>query len=164
MRKTVSLSRHQYTHTRPHNTNPRWTTLIANCCSIRLQNSITDIQVFKSPVRTIVDAYQPPRSLGLSSQANHLCVIRSRTSFSSRAFCHAVLTIWNCLPAELTNNLSSIASLKRCLKTINRSITNTYGPPRLRFIISMTDLWCVTTCELLKSINLSVEGALVRHQ
>jgi len=26
------------------------------------------------------------------------------TSFSSRAFCHAEPTVWNCLPAVLTNN------------------------------------------------------------
>ena len=65
----------------------------------------------------LFDVHQPTRSLRSSSQANRLNVIRSRTSFGCRAFCHAAPTVWNCLPAELTNNLSSLASFKRCLKT-----------------------------------------------
>jgi hypothetical protein len=65
----------------------------------------------------LFDVHQPSRSLRSSSQENRLNVIRCRTSFASRAFCHAAPTVWNCLPAELTNNLSSLASFKRCLKT-----------------------------------------------
>ena len=61
--------------------------------------------------------HQSTWSLRSSSQANRLNVIRSRTSFGCRAFCHAAPTVWNCLPAVLTNNLSSLASFKRCLKT-----------------------------------------------
>ena len=65
----------------------------------------------------LFDFHQPTRSLRSSSQENRLNVIRCRTSCGGRAFCHAAPTVWNCLPVELTNNLSSLASFKRCLKT-----------------------------------------------
>ena len=80
-----------------------------------------------------------------SSPANRLNVNRSRTSFGSRALiCHAAHNVWNsCLPAKLTNDLSSIASFKRCPKT-NLWYRQSFnllipadGPPRMRFIITL---------------------------
>jgi len=82
-----------------------------------------------------------------------LNVNRSRAFFGSRAFFHAVPTVWNCPPADLNNNLSSIASFKRCLETylLVPSIIRSpipAGPPRLQFIITLIDLRCVTNCVL----------------
>ena len=41
----------------------------------------------------------------------------SRTVFASRAFCHAAPAVWNRLPCELTDDLSSLNIFRRNLKT-----------------------------------------------
>lgn len=65
----------------------------------------------------LLHVHQPTRSLRSAKQVNRLEVNSSRTCFASRAFCHASPTVWNSLPHELTNDLSSLSSFKRCLKT-----------------------------------------------
>jgi hypothetical protein len=57
------------------------------------------------------------RSLRSSTQVNRLQTTCSRTSFGSRAFCCSAPAVWNSLPLELTNNLSSLPVFKRDLKT-----------------------------------------------
>jgi len=58
----------------------------------------------------LFNVHQPTRSLRSSSHINCLTVNRCHTSFSSRAFCRAAPSVWNCFPSELTSNLSSIYS------------------------------------------------------
>jgi len=52
-----------------------------------------------------------------SSDRNLLQHDVARTAFASRAFCHAAPTVWNNLPHELTDDLSSLTVFKRLLKT-----------------------------------------------
>lgn len=75
--------------------------------------------VLKQPsyLHELLHVHQPTRSLRSTQQANRLHVNSSRTSFGSRAFSHAAPAVWNSLPYDLTNNLSSIVSFKRGLKT-----------------------------------------------
>jgi len=75
--------------------------------------------VLKQPsyLHELVHVHQPTRSLRSTKQLNRLHVNSSRTSFGSRAFCHAAPAVWNSLPHELTNDLSSLITFKRGLKT-----------------------------------------------
>jgi len=139
----------------------------AGCNTLKGIN-LVDAQTFKTPTLIhlkhihmfqfnklsylckLFNVHRPIR-LRLSHQANRFSLNRSRTSFVCRAFCHAAPTFWNCLLAELTYTMSSLASFKRCLKTFVPSIIQFLipaGPPRLRFIITMIDLWRVASCVL----------------
>jgi len=53
----------------------------------------------------LFDVHQSSRSLRSSSWVNCLTVNCCHTSFSSHDFC---LAVWNYLPADLTNNMSSV--------------------------------------------------------
>lgn len=65
----------------------------------------------------LVKFHTPVRELRSNSKINSLHINNSRTVFASRAFCHAAPTIWNSLPAELTEDLSSLNSFKSRLKS-----------------------------------------------
>ena len=70
-----------------------------------------------SYLHELINIRQPTRSLRSSTRVNCLHVNIAHTSFGSRAFSHAAPAIWNSLPDELTNDLSSITTFKRGLKT-----------------------------------------------
>ena len=70
-----------------------------------------------SYLHELIHIRQPARSLRSSTQVNRLHVNIAPTSFGSRAFSHASPAVWNILPEELTNDLSSITTFKRGLKT-----------------------------------------------
>ena len=70
-----------------------------------------------SYLHELIHIRQPARSLRSSTQVNRLHVNIAHTSFGSRAFSHAAPAVWNSLPEELTNDLSSITTFKRGLKT-----------------------------------------------
>jgi len=72
-----------------------------------------------SYLNELLQLHRPMRSLSLRSdeRTNRLHVHVARTLFGSRAFCHAAPTVWNNLPNEITNDLSSITTFKRNLKT-----------------------------------------------
>ena len=57
------------------------------------------------------------RDLRSSSRINSLQTDSSKTVFASRAFRHSAPIIWNNLPSELTDDLSSLNSFKSRLKT-----------------------------------------------
>jgi hypothetical protein len=57
------------------------------------------------------------RDLRSSSRINCLQTDSSKTVFASRAFRHSAPIIWNNLPSELTDDLSSLNSFKSRLKT-----------------------------------------------
>ena len=59
----------------------------------------------------LLHLYRPARQLR-SPEHNRLDDRVVKTLFASRAFSHAVLTIWNNLPTDLTDELSSIAVFK----------------------------------------------------
>jgi len=65
----------------------------------------------------LVKFHTPARSLRSSTKVNRLHVEMSKTVFASRAFHHAAPAVWNCLPPELTNDLTSITTFKSGLKT-----------------------------------------------
>jgi hypothetical protein len=58
----------------------------------------------------------PTRQLRSSSR-NLLQASACKTVFATRAFFHAAPAIWNKLPCELTNDISSVNVFKRRLKT-----------------------------------------------
>ena len=60
---------------------------------------------------------EPARQLR-SSAHRRLAVVKCRTTFASRAFCHAAPSVFNSLPAALTSNLPSLDSFKRAVKTL----------------------------------------------
>jgi hypothetical protein len=64
----------------------------------------------------LLAVYKPYRVLR-SSFTNRLHVDRHRTVFGGRAFRHAAPSIWNNLPSELTENLISLSTFKKHLKT-----------------------------------------------
>ena len=64
----------------------------------------------------LITVHTPARELR-SSSTTTLHVSRSKTVFGSRAFRHAAPAIWNSLPPALTQNLTTIATFKRALKT-----------------------------------------------
>jgi hypothetical protein len=70
-----------------------------------------------SYLHELIRVHQPARSLRSSTQVNRLHVNIAHTSFGSRAFSHASPAVWNSLPEKLTNDLSSITTFKRGLKT-----------------------------------------------
>jgi len=74
----------------------------------------------------LLQLHRPTRQLRSNLQENRLHDFRARTAFGSRAFCHAAPTVWNSLPIELTNDLSSLLTFKRNLKTFlyNRSFNH----------------------------------------
>ena len=59
----------------------------------------------------------PVRQLRSTVRTNRLQLNRSRTVFTDRAFRNAAPLVWNSLPHQLTNDLSSPASFRRNLKT-----------------------------------------------
>jgi len=59
----------------------------------------------------------PVRQLRSSDRQNRLYIGASKTVFASRAFCYAAPTVWNKLPCELTDDLSSLNIFRRKLKT-----------------------------------------------
>src|SRR5664279_1822848 len=65
----------------------------------------------------LLHSHTPARQLRSNEHAKRQHVIRAKTSFGQRAFSYAAPTVWNSLPHELTNNLSSFSAFKRCLKT-----------------------------------------------
>ena len=65
----------------------------------------------------LLQIHRPTRSLRSNEQVNRLRVNGRRTAFGSRAFCHAAPSVWNSLPHELTNDLTSLTVFKRNLKT-----------------------------------------------
>jgi hypothetical protein len=65
----------------------------------------------------LVKFHTPVRELRSNIKTNSLLIDRVRTVFGSRAFRHAAPTIWNSLPSELTQDLSSLNSFKSRLKT-----------------------------------------------
>jgi hypothetical protein len=75
--------------------------------------------VTKQPsyLHELLHVHQPTRSLRSAEQVNRLVVNSSRTCFANRAFCYTAPTVWNSLPHDLTNDLSSFPSFKRLLKT-----------------------------------------------
>lgn len=70
-----------------------------------------------SYLHELLQVHRPTRLLRSNEQINRLHDHGARTSFASRAFCHAAPTVWNYLPRELTNDLSSLSTFKRLLKT-----------------------------------------------
>lgn len=64
----------------------------------------------------LLQLHRPARQLR-SSQHNRLDDVVVGTVFAGRAFAHAAPTIWNSLPTELTDQLTSITVFKRHLKT-----------------------------------------------
>ena len=65
----------------------------------------------------LLAVHKPSRVLRSSSFTNRLHVDRYRTVFGGRAFRHAAPSIWNNLPSELTENLTSLSTFKKYLKT-----------------------------------------------
>ncbi len=70
-----------------------------------------------SYLHELLTVAHPTRSLRSSTQVNRLEPTCPRTSFGSRAFSCSAPAVWNSLPLELTNNLSSLPSFKRDLKS-----------------------------------------------
>jgi hypothetical protein len=98
---------------------------------------------YKQPsyLHELLRIHLPTRSLKSTKQINRFQVNSVRTSFGSRAFCHATPQIWNCLPVELSNNLSSV------IYTIDLSTASTHrSAPAIRHFL-MFDLWRVTSSE-----------------
>src|SRR5208282_351653 len=65
----------------------------------------------------LVNFHTPARSPRSSTRVNRLHAVMSKTVFASRAFYHAAPFVWNNLPPELTNDLTSITTFKSGLKT-----------------------------------------------
>jgi len=61
----------------------------------------------------LLQVHRLARLLRSNEQINRLHDHVARTSFASRAFCQAAPTVWNDIPRELTNGLSSWTTLKR---------------------------------------------------
>jgi len=70
-----------------------------------------------SYLHELLQLHNPARLLRSNDQVNRLNNPITRTVFASRAFCHAAPAVWNSLPRELTNELSSLTTFKRGLKT-----------------------------------------------
>jgi len=70
-----------------------------------------------SYLHELLQVHRPARLLRSNEHINRLHDNGARTSFATRAFSHAAPTIWNSLPQELTNDLSSLSVFKRNLKT-----------------------------------------------
>jgi len=70
-----------------------------------------------SYLHELLQAHRPARLLRSNEHINRLHDNGAWTSFATRAFSHAAPTIWNSLPQELTNQLSSLSVFKRNLKT-----------------------------------------------
>src|SRR5664279_3765666 len=64
----------------------------------------------------LVSAHRSARELRSSSH-NRLHIKRFRTVFGSRAFQHAAPEVWNSLPSELIDNITSLDTFKSHLKT-----------------------------------------------
>ena len=104
-----------------------------------------------------------PRSL-LSSSKMRLRVDVARTVFASRAFHHAAPSIWNALPAHLTDFSLSLESFKIKLKTFlyNKSYRRWQSSWSALAIQSLhiwcvfIDIWRVTSCVLLLLLLLHI--------
>jgi hypothetical protein len=68
-------------------------------------------------LRELLQITRPTRLLRSNGHINRLHDNVARTVFASRAFRHAAPAVWNALPLEITNNLSSLTVFKRKLKT-----------------------------------------------
>ena len=111
-----------YTRTQEHITpvlaNLHWLPVVARIdYKIALLTYKTLVTKQPSYLFELLQVHQPSRSLRSSKQMNRLVVNSARTCFASRAFCCAAPTVWNSLPQDLTNDLSSLPSFKRRLKT-----------------------------------------------
>ena len=71
----------------------------------------------------------PVRQLRSSDRQNRLYTGASKTVFASRAFCYAAPTVWNRLPFELTDDLSSL-NIFRCKPNLNFTATLSAGDRR----------------------------------
>jgi len=90
-----------------------------------------------SYLHKLLHVHRPARLLRSNEHINWLHDNGARTSFATRAFSHAAPTIWNSLPQELTNDLSSLSVFKRNLKTFlySHPFSQWHTPvPRLRFV------------------------------
>ena len=79
----------------------------------------------------LLHLYRPARQL-CSTEHNRLDDRVVKTIFASRAFSHAAPSVWNNLPTDLTDELSSITVFKWHLKIVLLLITLLF--PHLRFI------------------------------
>ena len=59
----------------------------------------------------------PARQLRSGDKVNQLHVCSVKTAFAGRAFSNAAPTVWNSLPCDATEDLSSLTRFKRKLKT-----------------------------------------------
>jgi len=70
-----------------------------------------------SYLHDIIQFHKPARQLRSSVRLNRLSEIGSNTVFAERAFSYAAPKLWNSLPSDLTDDLSSINTFRRKLKT-----------------------------------------------
>ena len=108
---------------------------------------------------------RPVRELR-SSLHNRLHVQIARTVFGSCAFCHAAPAVWNGLPPDLTDCLTSLTSFKRRLKTLFcsqlfRRWSRYWSASAIRrYFHNFVDIGRVTNCVLLVTAT-SIAGAVI---
>ena len=89
----------------------------------------------------------PARQLRSGDKVNQLHFCSVKTAFAGRAFSNAAPTVWNSLPCDETEDLSSLTWFKRKLTCFNgRTICDRRDRSRLRFIIYLIDLRHVKNC------------------